>query len=143
MVSQWHYSLHTKYIFSSNAIYRYTSRRGAFQIYLYIFIFFIYIVAQINNCARLGRKILIWLKKIKHYNTYVKLDIEWNISDFICKKKTIILPKTCLSHDKKNSPYKLYIFGDGRPIVAQKSCHFRFLLFLLNKRNVLEKSTVY
>jgi hypothetical protein len=27
MVSQLHYSLHTKYIFSSNAIYRYTSRR--------------------------------------------------------------------------------------------------------------------
>jgi hypothetical protein len=35
MVSQWHYSLHTKYIFSSNAVYRYTSRRGAFQIYWY------------------------------------------------------------------------------------------------------------
>ena len=33
----WRYSLHTKYIFSSNAIYRYTSRRGAFHIYLYIF----------------------------------------------------------------------------------------------------------
>jgi hypothetical protein len=29
---QWHCSLHTKYIFSSNAIYRYTSRRDAFQI---------------------------------------------------------------------------------------------------------------
>jgi hypothetical protein len=26
MVSQWHYSLHTKYLFSSNAIYRNTSR---------------------------------------------------------------------------------------------------------------------
>jgi hypothetical protein len=38
MVSQWHYSLHAKYIFSSNAIYRYISRRGAFQIYLFIFV---------------------------------------------------------------------------------------------------------
>jgi hypothetical protein len=27
-----------------------------------------------------------WLRKIKQYNTYVKLDIEWNISDFICKE---------------------------------------------------------
>ena len=29
------------------------------------------------------------------------------------------------------------------PIVVHKSCDFRFLLFLLNKRNALEKSTVY
>jgi hypothetical protein len=36
MVSQWHYSLHTKYKFSSNAIYWYISRRGAFQIDLFI-----------------------------------------------------------------------------------------------------------
>jgi hypothetical protein len=26
-------------------------------------------------------------RKIKQYNSYVKLDIEWNISDFICKEK--------------------------------------------------------
>jgi hypothetical protein len=32
---------------------------------------------------------------------------------------------------------------DHWPIVVEKSCDFRFLLFLLNKRNVLEKSTVY
>jgi hypothetical protein len=35
MVSQWHYSLHTKYIFSSNAIYRYTWRMESFS-FLYI-----------------------------------------------------------------------------------------------------------
>jgi hypothetical protein len=29
---------------------------------------------------------------------------------------------------------------DHWPIVVQKSCDFRFLLFLLNKRNALEKS---
>jgi hypothetical protein len=87
MVSQWHYSLHTKYIFSLNVIYRYTSRRSAFHIYLYfLLIFLIKIFAQINNFARLWRK-KIWLRKIKQYNTYVKLDIEWNISDFICKEK--------------------------------------------------------
>ena len=32
---------------------------------------------------------------------------------------------------------------DHWPIVVQKSCDFRFLLFLLNKRNALEKSTVF
>jgi hypothetical protein len=35
MVSQWHDSLHTKYIFSSNAIYKYTSRRDAFQFFFF------------------------------------------------------------------------------------------------------------
>jgi hypothetical protein len=45
-------------------------------------------------------------------------------------------------------PYSDYFFSpkSGKIIYLcenQKSCDFRFLLFLLNKRNVLEKSTVY
>jgi hypothetical protein len=40
--------------------------------------------AHINDPS--GRKIIISLRKIKQYNTHVKLDIEWNISDFICQE---------------------------------------------------------
>jgi hypothetical protein len=42
---------------------------------------------KLNNFARPGREKNIWLSKVKLYNSYVKLDIEWNISDFICKEK--------------------------------------------------------
>jgi hypothetical protein len=38
-----------------------------------------------NNFARLGEKKSD--RKIKRNNSYVMLDIEWNISDFICKEK--------------------------------------------------------
>ena len=64
--------------------------------------------AQINSFAGFGKKKL--TKEIRQYNTYVKLDIERNISHFICKEK--------------------------------KRFH-SLLLFLLNKRNAVEKPTVY
>jgi hypothetical protein len=32
-------------------------------------------------------------KEIRQYNTLVKLDIEWNISDFICKEEFAIPSK--------------------------------------------------
>ena len=53
----------------------------------FIYIYFFNIFAQINNFARLGRKKTNLTKENQAVNSYVKLDIEWNISDFICKEK--------------------------------------------------------
>ena len=48
--------------------------------------------------------------------------------------------KTCLSHGKTISPFRLiYTLS---VTVARPLTNCRFLLFLLNKRNALEKSTV-
>jgi hypothetical protein len=38
--------------------------------------------------------------------------------------------------------YSQYVL-DHWPIVVQKSCDFRFLLFLLNKKNAVEKNLLY
>jgi hypothetical protein len=60
---------------------------------------------------------------------------------YVKKNKWFHSPKTCLSHGKTIAPFRLIYTLSAT--VVQKSCDFRFLLFLLNKRNVLEKSTVY
>ena len=49
--------------------------------------------------------------------------------------------KTCLSHGKTISPFRLIYTLSAT--VARPLTNCRFLLFLLNKRNALEKSTVY
>jgi hypothetical protein len=67
---------------------------------------------------------------------------------YVKKNEWFHSPKTCLSHGKQypllglSIPYRRWS-PDHWPIVVQKSFDFRFLLFLLNKRNALEKSTVY
>ena len=48
--------------------------------------------------------------------------------------------KTCLSHGKTISPFRLIYTLSAT--VARPLTNCRFLLFLLNKRNALEKSTV-
>jgi hypothetical protein len=57
---------------------------------------------------------------------------------YVKKNKWFHSPKTCLSHGKTISPFRfMYTFS---VTIARPLTDFRFLLFLLNKRNALEKS---
>jgi hypothetical protein len=59
---------------------------------------------------------------------------------YVKKNKWFHSAKTCLSHGKTISPFRLiYTLS---VTVARPLTNCRFLLFLLNKRNALEKSTV-
>ena len=59
---------------------------------------------------------------------------------YVKKNKWFHSPKTCLSHGKTISPFRLIYTLSAT--VARPLTNCRFLLFLLNKRNALEKSTV-
>ena len=64
---------------------------------------------------------------------------------YVKKNKFFHSPKTCLSHGKTIALLGLLIPYRRRspnhwPIVVQKSCDFRFRLFLLNKRNALQNT---
>ena len=60
---------------------------------------------------------------------YFFLYFWWNISDFLYVKRNKWLhsPKTCLSHGKTISPFRLMynLIGDGRPTIDRLSCKNR------------------
>ena len=59
---------------------------------------------------------------------------------YVKKNKWFHSPKTYLSHGKTIAPFRLIYTLSAT--VARPLTNCRFLLFLLNKRNALEKSTV-